>query len=256
MNPTRAFTLIELLVVISIIALLISLLLPVLSQAKWVALKTENMTNMKAWAGGTSAYANDHDQFFPYNGTNKDLLIHGEAYPGAGVRPGAETSWCSTDVQYMWKNYMMPNYTSAKRGDKNVLYNPTQEHHRFHDQSLIGGLIGYFYWPRRVPGTITHIPQTRGYASKERFDEGPDPTSGGKPRFEMPILQDQIQVRSAGNVWIAPQGHPFSSWARAGGVSEGGHSLYEDGRVWWDTLEELDVGAMNFMWHYYFKVVQ
>lgn len=59
----KAFTLIELLVVISIIALLLSILMPALNRAKSAAREIMCMSNIKQWGLGFQMYANDHKGF-------------------------------------------------------------------------------------------------------------------------------------------------------------------------------------------------
>jgi prepilin-type N-terminal cleavage/methylation domain-containing protein/prepilin-type processing-associated H-X9-DG protein len=59
------FTLIELLVVISIIALLLSILVPSLGKAKEMAKETVCLTRMKQWGLAVKLYGNDYNDKFP-----------------------------------------------------------------------------------------------------------------------------------------------------------------------------------------------
>jgi prepilin-type N-terminal cleavage/methylation domain-containing protein len=62
----RAFTLIELLVVISIIALLIAILLPALSQARETAVQAQCLSQIRSMAQATHMYQADEAQYYDY----------------------------------------------------------------------------------------------------------------------------------------------------------------------------------------------
>jgi prepilin-type N-terminal cleavage/methylation domain-containing protein len=64
----RGFTLIELLVVMSIIALLLSILMPALGRAKAEAMLTKDQSQVKALYGGFSAWAPSHNGDYPIPG--------------------------------------------------------------------------------------------------------------------------------------------------------------------------------------------
>lgn len=84
----RAFTLIELLVVISIIAVLISILLPALSQARAEGAKLKCLANMRSITQAALNYANDDPKgtFGPIH--PMALLFRFEGYAEYGGGPG------------------------------------------------------------------------------------------------------------------------------------------------------------------------
>ncbi|OQA87915.1 MAG: hypothetical protein BWY31_00569 [Lentisphaerae bacterium ADurb.Bin242] len=77
----KKFTLIELLVVISIIAILASLLLPALNQAKERAKGIKCIANLKSCVMGLQSYADVNKDFFPAASS----IVDGRTYGWAGV---------------------------------------------------------------------------------------------------------------------------------------------------------------------------
>jgi prepilin-type N-terminal cleavage/methylation domain-containing protein len=65
-TQTSAFSLIELLVVISIVALLIGLVLPVMSRARAIAKQTTCHSRLRQWGLVFQIYANENDGLYPH----------------------------------------------------------------------------------------------------------------------------------------------------------------------------------------------
>jgi len=97
-RPCRAFTLIELLVVISIIALLISILLPAMSLARQTAQSAACLSNMRQAGIGLATYAADNTDHMPGMNTSGAHMVSGGTYAMASrsnTAPLQSTDWIS-----------------------------------------------------------------------------------------------------------------------------------------------------------------
>jgi prepilin-type N-terminal cleavage/methylation domain-containing protein/prepilin-type processing-associated H-X9-DG protein len=109
LTPRRhrlAFTLIELLVVIAIIAILASLLLPALAQAKGKAKTTQCLNNLKQICIATHLYAQDFEGRFQL-----DALVPGSNTWGTILSTNADlkslnTFVCPTYKPFQWINWI------------------------------------------------------------------------------------------------------------------------------------------------------
>jgi len=103
----RAFTLIELLVVISIIALLVSILLPALGSARGVAQSAQCKSNEKIFGTAYYMYAADFKDYYPggwmantsNNGVGWEALFGKQGYLGAKRSDiPMKTTWGGPDI--------------------------------------------------------------------------------------------------------------------------------------------------------------
>lgn len=93
-HKNSSFTLIELLVVIAIIAILASLLLPALQQARDRAHETTCINNMKSLSAATSSYCDDNKEFYaPYWNNAKGQIGQFGGWGGSSAMWAAALAW-------------------------------------------------------------------------------------------------------------------------------------------------------------------
>lgn len=172
MHRKNRFTLIELLVVIAIIAILASIMLPALNQARDFARGAVCLNNLKQIGTGCIMYYDDDKGFFPIvhaswtsvDGTNKiwpSFLIpyNGEwhinkIYYPAGKKPN-QTYLCPSHMttepsgllSYMGNVYMIevPSYGIAKAVGMNQVRRPSIKYYLVEGSPKITNQ--YFFWP-------------------------------------------------------------------------------------------------------------
>lgn len=113
----KGFTLIELLVVISIIALLLSILLPSMQKAKQLTRRTICKSNLRQLAISLLLCAEDNKGKFPYK--HKDSPANPNQYFIEGRAP-------YTDQRWIWKGYL-EGYKLKKIGERNDDYDYAPE---------------------------------------------------------------------------------------------------------------------------------
>lgn len=226
----NAFTLIELLVVISIIAILIALLLPALSQAREVAQVAQCGSNLRQQGVGTLAYANDRDGELPP--VNDDGFITLPAnhwsrwFTTAGTPP---TKW---NLGFVWDEGYM------KSGE--VFFCPSQEHELFsweaYKDNFPNGIVAS---ATGIRVSYYHNPMTKAVNDRERRFQNVDSFITGKVLLGVDLIE-QLDPALYDPLTIAHE----TGW----NVMKGDASVRYEQNIEAVTLfeTETNLGGMNY----------
>jgi prepilin-type N-terminal cleavage/methylation domain-containing protein/prepilin-type processing-associated H-X9-DG protein len=150
-GANQGFSLVELLVVIAIISLLVSMMMPALTQARLLAQKTQCQANLRQITTGHLAYARDNRGWFPstHNVTHAGFLpIDGKnpldlGYWGADLRlfRCPDSQFVGTNIGYApaawWSGFMM--FTSYRFSATSAL--STQSYHFYGYHPAASGFV-------------------------------------------------------------------------------------------------------------------
>jgi len=270
MRPKKAFTLVELLVVISIIALLMSILMPALQVAREQARRAICASNEHQQGIALSMYAADNLQY-PHRvgmaGLNYCLNWYEETPAGPRLPAGQgmffklgylkmtdqhfRFLYCpSNDGHFSYKEvfrfYQMNEHPVAP-----VTWNPYWPD----DLNYSFLFVGYPYWVGFAKDYINgglKYPELKGITANKPTD-----------RSERIVISDMtINPYSAWNDWF------LASWAnhrnkKSLGLgsgeptykAKGGNTLYNDGSVRWIGMGQMDADPEHHKWNpkFYFS---
>jgi prepilin-type N-terminal cleavage/methylation domain-containing protein/prepilin-type processing-associated H-X9-DG protein len=97
-RPPQAFTLVELLVVIGIIALLISILLPILGKIRDAARTVACLANLKSAAQGMQLYASENHDYIPGSPLTTGHALWDDGGAAPTLKPGLSATNCPYPV--------------------------------------------------------------------------------------------------------------------------------------------------------------
>ena len=238
---TGAFTLIELLVVIAIIAILASLLLPALAQAKEKGRRTVCISNLRQFGIGYTLYADD----------NPKGLLESYERGGAWRAPGVVGAFEDKDVPYLTAEAMspyIPGFRAFNQGRK----------------AEVGGIWFCPSMIKRPPGTSQREINTYQFfntdysyfARVEKWRPGqatrPEDLTENELRNDRLLMSDVLWHWWVTDAWSfshgirgpRDSGGPLFDKGAPMGLA-GLNQLFGDGRVVWKSGKTMNKAAIS-----------
>lgn len=130
-SKSRAFTLVELLVVISIIALLVSILMPALSKARDQAKFTLCKTNLRQLGFALYTYSDDHNQ----------RIVPGDYAYGTTIYVGEAWAYPGHKGPVLLGHLLEGKYLPLPESESHVFYCPADKLDRFNPNPQVVSLL-------------------------------------------------------------------------------------------------------------------
>ena len=210
----KAFTLIELLVVVAIIALLISILLPSLSQAREQGKKAVCLSNLKSIAQASHAYAveDDREQIIPLG------MVHVRDWP-AKQFPG-EWGWRTAEV------YAFGGRTAIKPfpigGSPVTVMMDYDNGGKAAWQAFKRPLNAYVYGDVDLADMkkleMYHCPSDTGYPNDTKWIQDCPFSAFEIPLYDM--VGNSYRINVAGLAWLAGGSFSVGSWGHQSSTIE------------------------------------
>lgn len=245
----NGFTLVELLVAITIIAIMISLLVPALSRAQSLAQRVQCSANLRSIGQAIQIYAANYRNQYPVPGQGAQ---NGTELPFENMVNGLQQNgqWAPAGLSLLYTTQTINNPTifyCSQPGYFGPFCSVTGQY--LPAMVKAGGAInwskvayGYCYYYQIKQSRF--VPQSNLYNAIQ-FTQTPIDSGAS-------ILAGDITANWFGN-WNSPGPLPASNHdVSATGQPDGGNNLYNDGSVSWQNLNQMHQGYTFFgFWNFY-----
>ena len=234
LKTSRGFTLIELLVVISIVAVMISLLLPALASSRNLAQRTNCSAQLHSLGQAFAVYADTYENQYPANseyGLPFEYMINGYNNVTRNWNPAGFSLLYTSGVMTVPQMFYCPQ--SGYYGADSASYGsylPTLVDKGYTiNWANIAYSYCYYYAPsgqRNYWGQDLDAPQIQ-------FSNGPDDSNNTI------LAGDTTMAVFNSFAWPNPAA---SNHMTSGTTPDGGNELYNDGSVRWHNFSQMHAG--------------